>query len=486
MLGYKAKIFKVHPLLTLDNLLPANNFYRQVEAKLDLSFVRELVKECYASGTGRPSIDPVTFFKLQLIMFFEGIRSERQLMETVNLNLAHRWYIGYDLDEPVPDHSSLSKIRTRYGLAVFQKFFEKIVERCIEAGLVWGKELYFDATQGQADASMDSLTARIQLHLAAQFDPETASSEDAATASEPLPAPQNFVKQYTGEHVAGRERPTAYRRVADTRVSTTDPDATPMKPGFAGYSRLGYHTHYVVDGGKSRIILAALVTPASVMDNTPMLDMARWVCFRWSLFPDIAVGDAKYGTIYNLVALENDGLRAYMPLHNQERQKNDTFYPASSFRYDAEHNHYICPQGHILRFKHPVNSLQIYIYRAKKRDCDVCPVQTHCRKGKYGRSISRSFFQVCLERVQGYQETKAYQKAMRKRQVWIEPLFGEGKQWHGMRRFRLRGLEKVNIEGLLRAAGQNIKRLLKGNTWKRPLKPAGSTALQPAFHWAFC
>ena len=77
---------------------------------------------------GRPSIDPVTFFKLHLIMFFEGIRSERQLMETVNLNLAHRWYIGYDLDEAVPDHSSLSKIRDRYGLEVFQRFFEQIVE----------------------------------------------------------------------------------------------------------------------------------------------------------------------------------------------------------------------------------------------------------------------------------------------------------------------------------------------------------------------
>src|SRR5688572_16832067 len=96
---------------------------------------------------GRPSIDPVTFFKLHLIMFFEGIRSERQLMEMVHLNLAHRWYIGYDLGEPVPDHSSLSKIRTRYGFQVFHSFFEKIVELCIEAGLVWGKELYFDGSR---------------------------------------------------------------------------------------------------------------------------------------------------------------------------------------------------------------------------------------------------------------------------------------------------------------------------------------------------
>jgi transposase len=106
MLGQKAKIFRLHPHLTLDDLVPKDNFYRQVEAKLDLSFVRELVQDHYSQRMGRPSIDPVTFFKLHLIMFFEGIRSERQLMETVHLNLAHRWYIGYDLDEPVPDHSS--------------------------------------------------------------------------------------------------------------------------------------------------------------------------------------------------------------------------------------------------------------------------------------------------------------------------------------------------------------------------------------------
>jgi transposase len=114
MLCEKEKCFKT-PSVSLEGLVPANHFYRQLEAQLDLHFVYELVKDTYAPTLGRPSIDPVVFFKLQLIMFFEGIRSERQLMETVNVNLAHRWYIGYDLDEAVPDHSSLSKIRTRYA-----------------------------------------------------------------------------------------------------------------------------------------------------------------------------------------------------------------------------------------------------------------------------------------------------------------------------------------------------------------------------------
>ena len=144
MLSHKDREFKPC-LVSLENLVPKDNFYRDVEAKLDLLFVRDLVRNHYAPRMGRPSIDPVVFFKLQLIMFFEGIRSERQLMEMVNLNLAYRWFIGYDLDEPVPDHSSLTKIRDRYGLEVFQRFFEEIVELCIEAGLVWGKELYLES-----------------------------------------------------------------------------------------------------------------------------------------------------------------------------------------------------------------------------------------------------------------------------------------------------------------------------------------------------
>jgi transposase len=144
MMVQRTKRFKCFAPTNLDALVPAKHFYRQLEAKLDLSFVRDLVHGCYEE-LGRPSIDPVVCFKLHLIAFFEGISSERRLMETAQLNLAHHWYLGYDLDEPLPNNSSLSKIRSRYGVDAFQRFFERIVELCIEAGLVEGEELYFDA-----------------------------------------------------------------------------------------------------------------------------------------------------------------------------------------------------------------------------------------------------------------------------------------------------------------------------------------------------
>jgi len=133
-------------VVSLDALVSTSNFYRHLDAKLDLGFVREWVQELYAER-GRPSIDPVVFFKLQLVMFFEGIRSERKLIEMASLNLAHRWYLGYALDEELPDHSRLTRIRQRLGIDVFQGFFEKIVDLCQDAGLVWGRELYFDATR---------------------------------------------------------------------------------------------------------------------------------------------------------------------------------------------------------------------------------------------------------------------------------------------------------------------------------------------------
>ncbi len=157
-------------IVSLEDLVPCDHFYRHLDRSLDLSFVRDLVCDCY-SQIGGPSIDPVVFFRLQLVMFFEGLRSERQLMRVAADRLSIRWYLGYDLRESLPDHSSLTKIRERYGLEVFRRFFDEIVGRCIKAGLVWGKELYFDATKVEANASLDSVKPRfaVEAHLTQVF-----------------------------------------------------------------------------------------------------------------------------------------------------------------------------------------------------------------------------------------------------------------------------------------------------------------------------
>src|SRR5918993_1069045 len=292
MMGKKIRNFAPLPDLSLEELIPKDNFYRDLEETFDLSFVREMVEDRYAPS-GRPSVDPVVFFKLQLVLFFEGLRSERQLMAVVADRLSIRWYLGYDLYEPLPDHSSLTRIRDRYGLEVFQRFFEQIVERCAEAGLVWGEELYFDATKIEANASLESIVPRfsVEQHLHDLFeeDPQdsAAALDDAARAAvgdvDALPTSEaaelaltNAAKSDWISRAGSQDREVKgnfYRRKADLFLSKTDPDASPMKRKGADHTHLGYQAHCVVDGGKARIILGVLVTPLRSPRTSPC-----WTC----------------------------------------------------------------------------------------------------------------------------------------------------------------------------------------------------------------
>ena len=385
MMGYKIRNLKNFTSFSLENLVPEDNFYREVELCLDLSFVRDLVCHLY-SAFGRPSIDPVVFFKLQLIAFFEGIRSERLLMETVNLNLAHRWFTGYDLDEAVPDHSSLSKIRERYGMEIFQQFFEKIIELCVDAGLVWGEELYFDSTKVDANASINNMIDRTESEAEQHLEKLWENDEENTTPD----SLQELVEKYNGDRLTGTRKPS-YKRITDEKVSLTDPDAAPMRAQGGGSAVLGYRDHYIVDGGKSRIILSALVSPASIMDNTPLLDMLDWTCSRWELEPKIAVGDAKYGTEPNIVGLENRGIKAYLPI--PDLTKRNDYYSPNLFQYDPENDQYICPLKHELPLYSRRKTEEKFVYRADAKACDACSVKDKCTGSKSGRHIFRSFHQ---------------------------------------------------------------------------------------------
>ena len=245
-------------LISLEALVPADHFYRRLDAALDRSCTREWVQRCDAER-GRPSLDPVVFCKLERIAFFAGLRSERQLVATASLNLAHRWYLGYRLDEPLPDHSTLSKIRRRLGLPIFRRFFEYVVELCQQAGLVWGQELLADATKVRANASLDSLAPRLKEVVDGHLVDLFGGGSDAADASarppeEPI-APPPLHPAALSQGAPGPDQPGAaaegepakrwdvleacrldpdrppsggYQRLSARRVSRTDPDATPM------------------------------------------------------------------------------------------------------------------------------------------------------------------------------------------------------------------------------------------------------------------
>ncbi len=265
-----------------------------------------------------------------------------------------------------------------------------------------------------------------------------------------------------------------YQRVADFRSSATDPDASLMRSRGGGLD-LGYHDHYVVDGGKARIILAALVTPAEVMENLPMLDLLWRVCFRWKLRPRQVTGDTTYGTTEIIVAVEDAGIRAYVPLPDFDHRTR--FFGRERFTYDSDGDIYCCPGGQELRFRKHKYTERTRVYQAPATACNACPLKADCTTSAKGRQLKRSVDEVYLDRVRGYHATAPYAKAMRKRKVWVEPLFAEAKAWHGLRRFRLRGLEKVNGEALLIAAGQNLKRVLSWRGWGRRPFPSGSAGV---------
>jgi hypothetical protein len=393
----------------------------------------------------------------------------------------------------------LTRIRQRLGIEIFERFFEQVVDLCQEAGLVWGRELYFDATKVDANADLDSLVPRFYYeataHVAKLFAddaPEVAAETEMESGADHLP--DGVIRLPCGETSQrspavdppwrlleerrldpGRAAAWGYERTSAWRVSTTDPDATPMRMKHG--TTLGYQDHYVVDGGKRRIILAMLVTPADVMENVPLRDLLWRVCFRRKLRPAQVTADTTYGTIENIVAVEDAGIRAFFPFPDFDHRT--PFYGKDKFDYDAEQDEYRCPQGQLLPRHKTKYTEQEVVYRADAATCNACLFKAQCTASDHGRSVHRSFYADYLKKVRRYHDTEAYQKAIRKRQVGVEPLFAEAKAWHGLRRLRLRGLLNANIQGLLIAAGQNLKRFLAATGWGRRHAPCGSLLALP-------
>ena len=425
-------------------------------------------------------------------------------MRVVADRLSLRWYLGYDLTEPLPDHSSLTRIRERYGLEVFRRFFEAIVEQCLAAGLVWGKELYIDATKVEANAALDSLQPRfaVEAHLARLFaaaeddgdggDGRRSGRADGGDAPARLPVALTEEAQRRARPSAplhrhdwigrGRSPRPRRRRAAPTGARPTSASAppipTPRRCRYGdGRTHLGYQDHYVVDGGKARIILAALV------------DAGRGAGEPAGARPALA------GAL-PLEAAAAAGDRRHQVRHGREHRRHRAASgsaPTSRCRRSASGPGMFGEHGlrlrrgrrHLPLPRRPDAALPLASAtrrsggstRRRRRPAAPARSAPQCTTSQRGRRVGRSFDEAYLDRVRGYHATEPYAKAMRKRQVWVEPLFAEAKDWHGLRRFRLRGLEKVNGEALLIAAGQNLKRLLSRRGWGRRPFPSGAAGV---------
>lgn len=382
----------------LEQMVPADDRLRRLNRVLDLSFVHDAVRDRYSQGVGRPSIDPEVIIRLFLLQAIDGIGHVRELMRRVSVNLSYRWFIGYELDEALPDHSTLSKALDRFGEAVFNELFERSIAQCQRSGLIEGRVLHVDATTIRADLDRDRVN----------------------------------------------------------RPDSPDRDARFGK--FPGRSVLpGYKQHTMVDNA-SRVIVGLSVTPANRSEHDETVALLESAIAGLGKAPEAVCGDAAYGSGLNSDELHDRGVRLIAPPPKARTYTGDAYYSVEDFTYDSVSDSFTCPNGQRLRYSRTEPERGRRIYRARRSQCRQCPLKSQCTKSPV-RTLKVSAHHGGLIRLRADSQTDDFKRMYRSRAPVIEGVFGEAKQWHSLGRAWRRGLRKMRIQSWLIAAVLNLKRL---------------------------
>jgi transposase len=509
MMGRKVFTPKVLYRFSLEERVPPDHLLRRVAQAVDFAFVRRLTERFY-SHTGQPSVDPVVLFKMALLGYLYGIASERRLAEEIRLNLAYMWFLGYDLDETPPDHSVLSKARRRFGPTVYQAFFTEVVRQCERAGLVRGDKVYVDSTLVEADARLDSVGSRALLaqlpqvgaHVARLWreNPDPTVGGDPPT--DPLRAPASAGSAPAGAgagadppaaratepaaprpHPAGAAEPPnkAVGRVNQWVVSRTDPEAELVSRAGVLLD-LYYKVHVGVDAGRARIVTAVEVTGGAVADEYLLDRLTREHAGNTGRTVGEVVADTKYGTGANYAALEDRGIAASIPMH--ENGATRRALPADAFAYDAPTDTFLCPAGERLRRQGTSTTGGTnggVIYRARPSACAACAHKALCCGTAQARTMFRPDDGGLRDRTVAYLRTFRARQSIRRRKAWVETVFGDGKERRGLRRARFRGRDGVRVQALLTATAYNLRKLALRKT-TRPGTGAGTAEKRPPTH----
>jgi transposase len=384
----------------LEEMIPREHRLRRLQQVLDLSFMHEAVRERYCQDNGRPSIDPEVVMRLFLLQAIEHIGEVRELMRQVQVNLAYRWFIGYELDESLPDHSTLSKALDRFGDEVFNELFTRSIEQCQKSGLIEGKVLHVDATTIRADL-------------------------DRGKVNQPG----------SGDTEARLGR---------------FPDGT-IKPG--------YKQQTVVDDA-SRVVLGIEVRPANESEHDSAVAVIDEVIERLGRRPEVVCADGAYGSGVNMAALEERGVRLVSPPPQAKTYTGDQYFSVEDFRYDEKQDQFVCPAGASLSYVGGVKGhARKRRYRALAQVCRSCPLKARCTVTAR-RQLKVTVDHAALTRLRADSRTESFRALYRRRAPVIEGVFAEAKQRHGLRRAWRRGLTKMRIQCLLIAAVINFKRLI--------------------------
>jgi transposase len=453
----QGKLYYTH--FNLEKRIRPDHPLRRIDQLIDFDFIYQEVADKYGFN-GNVSVPPPVILKLMLLLVFYNVRSERELMDTLPERLDWLWFLGYDLDSEIPDHSVLSKARKRWGPEVFRSFFERIVVQCVEAGLVDGKKIFLDASLVDSDASnrsvLDIRSLKGQLHQRYQE-----------------------LEARLEEKEAGTDPSRTYEKKNARYISATDPDASLVN---RGQSKLRYQVHRAVDP-QSEIITATEATPGDVNEAHLLLPLWESHHLTTSLEAVTVVADSKYGTIENLLACQDRGLQAHMPdlgeaaaLRSQKRK----IFPEESFSYDPESDTYRCPAGTPLKPKSLHLARQSRDYAAPRKVCAACSLREQCTKNRSGRTIKRHLRQADLDRMREAARSTPARRDLQTRKHLMERSFARSKRY-GFDQARWRGLWRMQIQDYLTCAIQNIQVLIRQAGQPRKWAAARASAPKRSF-----
>ncbi|MCX5886196.1 MAG: IS1182 family transposase [Proteobacteria bacterium] len=431
----------------IEQFIPEDHILKRVDRILDLTWLREEVRECYCEDNGRPGIDPEAAVRLMLAGFFHGIVHDRKLMREAQVHLAIRWFAGYSLEDELPDHSSLSRIRQRWGVERFKKIFQRSVKACIEKGLVSGETVHIDATLIRADVSWESITERHAETVVAENEAEEDTGSNNLQARRP-----------------GRPRT---REGYPKKVSMTDPDATLVTSRGDFHLEPSYKQHTSVDD-KAGVIVDVDLTTGEDNEGQRLIETIDRIEDTTGRKLQQVTADASYAHARNYEELERRGIDAIIP-PQRERSKEKRI-PIRRFKYDGKHQVVKCPGGKILgRTGQRANG---WVYSARKSDCEQCRLRERCLPETAHRRVIlivegyEALLRARRRKLLGWDNDT--QRVYGRHRFRVEGTHGEAKTQHGLRQAIRRGLVNVAIQVYLIAAVINWKRLARDGTISYP------------------
>ena len=447
-------------MVTLESLVPKDHLVRKIDKAINLDFIRDRVAHLYCPDNGRPALDPVVFFKLLLLGYLFGIRSERQLMRDVEVNVAYRWYIGYSLTQKVPDASTLSQTRRRRfsDNTIYQDIFEEIVRVAMMNKMVDGDVIYTDSTHLKANANKNKFENQVAHESVQSYLGEL----DEAITLERQKHGQKPLKAKKQSHQDDdNEPPSSSGKSRNIKVSTTDPDSGYMhregKPkGFF------YLDHRSVDK-KFAIITDTYVTAGNVHDSRPYLERLDHQIQRFGFTPHSVGLDAGYSTSAICHGLEQRGIASIMGYRRLPHKKG--YFYKREYVYNPELDEYSCPQGQKLIYKTTDRNGYKH-YHSDKAQCSVCPVREKCTQSQnMTKVLTRHVWEDSKDRMNERRLSPQGKKIYARRKETVERSFADAKQLHGHRYARFRGLTRVTQQCLLAATAQNMKKIAL-HLWK--------------------